>query len=302
VTPLRCPSCRGSLIASAEAWTCPRCERCYPLEEGIADFSGGLYYDAFDPSVELSAESRRGLELEFEGTRRRILHYYEPRLRETHARRVLDCGTGNGLAVDLLNERGFDAWGADLSALRKHQWRERSRRDRLTVADVASLPFADASFDAVIASGLLEHIGVEERRVPGYEVRPLADRDARRLRVVRELLRVTTSDGVLYLDFPNGAFPIDFWHGDQPGEARWHALSEGFLPRFAELTALDPALRVRALSPYGRLQFVQAAAHWWGRAFSVPVAAFFRLMRIPGFRWLARTALNPFLVLEVRRS
>jgi SAM-dependent methyltransferase len=302
---LRCPSCHTGLAGSSSGLTCPTCHRTYPVENDIADFSGGKYYDTFDASTRLSADAEKGLALEVDGARRRIINYYEPRLRERSAIRVLDCGTGNGIAVDLLNERGFEAWGADLSALRKHQWRERVRRDRLVVADIASLPFPDGYFDAVIASGVLEHIGVAEARIPHYTVKPLPSRDAERRSALEQLLRVTSPTGTVFVDFPNGAFPIDFWHGDTPGEARWHSLAEGFLPRFREVAslcrAIDPRLKVRAVSPHGRLQFVQAVAHWYGRLLSLPARLFFLTMRMKPMSWLARTALNPFLVIEIGR-
>jgi SAM-dependent methyltransferase len=72
--------------------------------------------------------------------------------------RVLDSGCGNGQAVDILNAAGFEAWGHDLSALRKWQWRTRARRDRLVVADGNALPFPAGFFDVIIASGVLEHV------------------------------------------------------------------------------------------------------------------------------------------------
>jgi len=303
---LRCPACHGSLTEIAGGMRCERCHRVYPVEQNIADFSGGRYYDSFDPAVPLPPEAMRGLQLEVSGTRRRIIDYYEPHLRARGAARVLDCGTGNGVAVDLLNERGFEAWGVDLSTLRKYQWRERARRDRLVVADVASLPFPDGYFDVLIASGLLEHVGVNESRTSRYEIREQPQKQQERRRVVQEFLRVTSPHGTVFLDFPNGAFPIDFWHGDRPGEARWHRTSEAFLPRVDEIKSIvrsiDPALRVRAISPYRRLQFVQAAEHWYGRLLARPANAFFFVMRAPGLRWLAGSRLNPFLVTEVSRS
>ncbi|HEX9492041.1 MAG TPA: Trm112 family protein, partial [Thermoanaerobaculia bacterium] len=125
---LRCPSCHATLTSGNDALRCDGCDRIYPVQDGIADFSGGRYYDNFDPSTRLTPEAQQGLALEFEGAKRRIIDYYEPALRKHGAVRVLDCGTGNGVAVDVLNERGFEGWGADLSALRKYQWRERVRR------------------------------------------------------------------------------------------------------------------------------------------------------------------------------
>ena len=114
----------------------------------------------------------------------------------------------------------------------------------------------------------------------------------RRARFMRELLRVGKT---VYIDCPNGAFPIDFWHSDAPGGARVHSRREGFLPTFREIEALVPDAIVEALSPYKRLQFRQAAQHWYGRLLARPAELFFRWMP----RWIAKSALNPFLVVRL---
>lgn len=304
---LVCPSCRVPLSSGEDALACRTCGTRYPVDGGIADFSGGRYYDGFVPGQELSAAHQEGLTRENEGARSRIVDFYLPLFeRSVPGRRVLDCGCGNGMSVDLLSAAGWEAWGNDLSALRKWQWRERERRDRLIVADGGRLPFASGSFDAVVSSGVLEHIGVGEVGGEQYKVWPLPDRDAQRLAFVAELLRVTAPGGRLFLDFPNGAFPIDFWHGTRPGGARFHPRDEGFLPTVSEvrelLVALDPDLALTPLSPRGRLQFRQAGGHWYGKALKAPMSLAFRLMTVPGFRFLAGTPLNPFLVLEIRRE
>jgi SAM-dependent methyltransferase len=196
---------------------CPRCSASYPVENEIADFGKGEYVDAFEGEESLDDNQRAGLRGEVEGSVHRVDEYFLPRMRaalpppET-CWRVLDCGCGNGVVVDSLNSRGIETWGVDLSALRKWQWRERVFRRRLATAGATRLPFADAVFDVVLASGLLEHLGVEESRSPDYRVRPSANRDDVRRKFVSEVARVLKPDGIAWLDFPNGAFPIDFWH------------------------------------------------------------------------------------------
>ncbi len=301
---LVCPACHGALSESALALACLACGRSFPVDDGIADFAEGRYFiDHPDPTT-LSEDVRRGMANENEG--RRIDDYYLPILRAAGARRVLDSGCGNGEAVDVLLDAGFDAWGHDLSAFRKWQWGARRRRDRLVVADGLKLPFADGFFDAVISSGVLEHIGVSERGGPGiYEVSPLPDRDARRWAFLAGLVRVLAPRGTLYLDFPNGAFPIDFWHGPTAGGARWHSPVEGFLPRVREIRRLaerlEPPLLVSVRSPHRRLRFNQVGAHWYGRFFRAPMAGFYALTAVRGFTWLAATPLNPYLTLSLRR-
>jgi len=276
----------------------------WPLQDGVADFAEGNYYDQFDPSSDLRAGHAEGLELELEGTRRRIVDFYAPMI--PPGSRVLDCGCGNGLSVDLLNEAGFDAWGNDLSALRKWQWRERRRRDRLVVASALSLPFADESFDVVVSSGVIEHIGVEETSVPRYSVRALPNRDEMRLAFFRELSRVLAPGGRMFVDCPNRLFPIDFWHADTPGRPRFHSIREPFLPSYGELRRYArhelPTASVVPLSPYRRLQFRQASRHWYGRAFARPMDLFLKLMTHRPFRFLASGFLNPFLVILITKQ
>ena len=80
--------------------------------------------------------------------------------------------------------------------------------------------------------------------------------------------------GLLIVDRPNGAFPIDFWHGDHTNAPRWHWPSERLLPSYAEVSGLVLA---------------DTAERYFGA------------MAVPGFRWLARSAFNPYLVLRVDR-
>ncbi len=66
--------------------------------------------------------------------------------------RILDVPCGWGRHTALFAEAGLDAFGADISTdlLARAEPDVRPRRARYAAADVRSLPFADASFDAVV--------------------------------------------------------------------------------------------------------------------------------------------------------
>lgn len=291
----RCPACRGHLSEVGDALACPRCGVAYPRTDGIADFSGGHYYDRFRSEEELSEEQRRGLAAEVRGSRWRIERFYGPRI--AAGARVLDCGCGNGVSVDVMRDEGFDAWGIDLSALRKWQWRERRHRDRLAVASALRLPFENDAFDVVISSGVIEHIGVVEEGGETYRVSPMADRDEQRRQFVGELLRVTRPGGRVFIDCPNGAFPIDFWHGPVGGKARFHRRDEGFLPTFQDIRDFAGDAEVRAHSPHRRFAFRQVGRHWYGRFLAFPASLFFAVAG----GLFAKSALNPYLIVEMKK-
>jgi SAM-dependent methyltransferase len=309
-TPYVCPVCHGALAPRPESVACGQCGKTYSVSSGVTDFSEGRYYDNFVPGQILSEAEQLGLSNEVPGAISRIDDYYlffleRERKALGRAPRVLDSGCGNGISVDLLVERGFESWGVDLSALRLWQWRERNRPDRLACASSLGLPFPDGFFDAVLCSGVLEHLGVQETRQGGYSVTVLADRDAERTRFLLEHARVLAPSGALWLDFPNGAFPIDFWHGTRAGSPRWHGRDEGFLPTAAEVRRYTSELpgrwSVSARSAAGRLQFRQVGSRWYGKMLARPAAFWLRLLGVYPFSSLLETGLNPFLVLELRR-
>ncbi|QBI18187.1 class I SAM-dependent methyltransferase [Egibacter rhizosphaerae] len=71
-------------------------------------------------------------------------------------RLVLDLGAGTGVASDALTEAGAHPVGVDLAhAMLAHR---RARRPPGVVADALALPFAEATFDAVVAAFCLNHV------------------------------------------------------------------------------------------------------------------------------------------------
>ncbi|HMP04334.1 MAG TPA: class I SAM-dependent methyltransferase [Gemmatales bacterium] len=76
---------------------------------------------------------------------------------------ILDAGCGNGRYLRLLQKQSDpDAIvvGCDFSSgmLRRARMRLRSHRAHLLTADLNRLPYADATFDAVVCGWVLEHL------------------------------------------------------------------------------------------------------------------------------------------------
>jgi SAM-dependent methyltransferase len=217
--------------------------------------------------------------------------------------RVLDVGRGNGYTVAGWRLHGHLAFGVDRSLYRLSRWLHLYRgAQALVVADARALPFRAGTFGTVISSGMLEHIGVREEPSP-YRVRALPDKRASRAASVAEILRVTTPGGSLTLDFPNGWFPIDFWHGDRVGAFRLHMVPDRLNPSIREVRRYVPAHRVEVLRLCQRLRFRQISGRWWGRLLNKPGRFFLRTLDL-----LPRTVAgpimavaSPFLVLKVSK-
>ncbi len=107
---------------------------------------------------------------------------------------ILDAGMGGGRLASELDARGWTVTGVDSSARMVELARQRLPHlaDRLLEADLAALPFAADSFDAVVATGALEYVG------------DLA-------RGLGELARVLRPGGRAVVSFPNYRSPHALW-------------------------------------------------------------------------------------------
>jgi SAM-dependent methyltransferase len=93
---------------------------------------------------------------------------------------VLDVGCGGGRHLLWLERQGFTAFGTDRArnglGLARDLLRREERPARVTLADMGALPFASASFGAVIAHHVLYHGAVADvRRAIGEAGRVLRD-------------------------------------------------------------------------------------------------------------------------------
>lgn len=154
-----------------------------------ADEDVGAFFDdkasAYDASFDEPTPNGHALRVRMAATLR---------LLEGRHGKVLDVGMGPGRLVVELDRRGWEVSGADLSEEMVAIVRSRlpAARERLVRARLEALPYADASFDAVTATGVLEYA----------DDLPTA---------MAELARVLRPGGTAVLSMPNPRSPYGLW-------------------------------------------------------------------------------------------
>lgn len=139
--------------------------------------------------------------------------------------RVLNVGAGQGSFTRLLQARGFDVVSSDVTEPALEVLRARVAGE-VVRADVTALPFPDASFDAVVAGEVLEHVE--------------HDADA-----TAEVTRVLRPQGVFALSVP--AHPTWFGASDA-----WAGHVRRYTRRRLEgLIGATPGLELVTLRPWG---------------------------------------------------
>lgn len=150
---------------------------------------------------------------------------------------LLDAGMGPGRLLERVDTRGWTVTGVDLSERMVNHARRRlpEHAERLIQAPIEALPFADSSFDVVVATGVLEFV-----RDPSV--------------ALGELARVLRPDGRLIGSLPNRRsvhflskrvyYPVvraakRTLTTDRPSPARQNGLTPGELERLLRLYGLD---------------------------------------------------------------
>ena len=211
---------------------------------------------------------------------------------------LLDVGCGNGYAVAEWRQRGIKAVGVDSSFYRLSRWLGEKSAGPLVLASATALPFRSNQFGATYSCGLIEHVGVEEHGGDTYTVAELPSKHTARKGAVEEMCRVTS--GSVILDFPNGMFPIDFWHGTSLGAFRVHSLPDSLNPSIWEIARYVPDRQVTIMPLGNRLRFKQISRKWWGRALRLPAEVFVRLLdMMPRSFRVIHGMLYPFLVVRI---
>lgn len=124
-------------------------------------------------------------------------------LHQIEVREVLDVGAGPGLLASYLQSRGYEVTSLDID-LASMQCFHRFGR---VVGDGCQLPFADASFDCVVSTDVLEHL-----------------RPAKRIALLRELSRVSRKHLLFSYSMANSRWrlirlflvPVKLLNGEYP--------------------------------------------------------------------------------------
>src|SRR5688572_500263 len=87
------------------------------------------------------------------------------KLRNYGARSVLDLGCGSGWLTIYLGREGFQVTGVDISPHATELGKMWANKEGLEVSfdagDIADLPYAPGSFDAVVSNSIFEHLTYE---------------------------------------------------------------------------------------------------------------------------------------------
>ncbi|MBI3892318.1 MAG: class I SAM-dependent methyltransferase, partial [Candidatus Wallbacteria bacterium] len=100
----------------------------------------------------------------FQNDGRAVFQHSRPRLRYlarqlTPGQRVLNIGVGGGVFEEAAIARGLDVHCVDPSERAIEELRSRlSLGDKARVGRGQSIPFSDASFDAIVVSEVMEHL------------------------------------------------------------------------------------------------------------------------------------------------
>lgn len=158
-------------------------------------------YAAYDYAEFLDSKYRKGRV----GQYRRTLDAFSPFFASGEGRRLLDFGCGTGSFLDLATERGFDAFGVDLSHEAVEVARQRHGADRVHQGDPGEIdPSAAGGFDVITMFSVLAHFAD-----------PLE-----RLQAIRRLL---APDGVLLLYTVNAdSLELKAYTNAWPGFTRNH--------------------------------------------------------------------------------
>jgi ubiquinone/menaquinone biosynthesis C-methylase UbiE len=242
--------------------------------------------DFFDSHVEdYEAKHYAGEVRSFMTVRQERVLQFVDELKLPRGAHVLDAGCGPGYLLEALARRGLQAYGMDAAAgmLRSAQVRLDAARPAFPVSleqgNIERLPYADASFDLVCSTGVIEYL----------------KQDATML---REVLRVLRPGGSLVLPVTNLWSPVNYldffiefmkrrdWFV-RPFNAVWQRLGHGpLIPRHFSVRRHSPAALRQSLTAAGLV--LRDEVYFYFLPWPRPFDRIFPRATARMERWLAR--------------
>ncbi len=164
--------------------------------------------------------------------------------------RILEIGCGIGTVVNELSSKGHDIIGIDISSEAIEYGRKKYSDIRLEVQAAETLPYEDASFEAVLSFDLFEHIAAIDKHIS-------------------EVRRVLRPDGYYLFQTPNRYSNIIYetlwtkslqwrqYHPSlhSPGQLRRRMSRHGFETRFVKMNPINKFTekKLKKLGPLGHV-------------------------------------------------
>ncbi|MDF0643645.1 MAG: methyltransferase domain-containing protein [Nitrospira sp.] len=219
-----CPECMGTLMKLSDAYSCPSCERRYPIQEGIPCFSELSTYHGEVPkdlmTTILKDSERLGYRKAFEQHIQDpfIYKYVDDESRSLWINIIphgpdstfLDVGCGWGTNAAPISQEVGTVIALDATFERVKFVQIRCRQDKKfnvvpILGSAIKLPLPDNSVDIVAFNGVLEWLGgIDTTRNP-VELQQQA---------LREAWRVLRPDGYVYIGIEN-RYSLRYMLGDQ---------------------------------------------------------------------------------------
>lgn len=219
---LSCPTCSATLKDNS---VCEECSIAYLGGNGVYDFSGGLeqYWGEVSREEMIKAVSdakERGWRAAIESVSAKFpdlkvylssaarIDWLFHCINHGESDRCLDVGSGWGTLSFLLTNYYKEVWSLEnvkerMDFQRVRQEQDRTSNLRLIRADLLSLPFADNIFDLIVVNGVLEWIGLSDRKINPRKLQEA---------FLKELFRILARGGCLYIGIEN-RFGMQFIRG-----------------------------------------------------------------------------------------